>query len=120
MVNNICSGTGLTANQTCTFSIRFSPASQGKGFTDSFDIPSNDPKFDSVTVSVTGNAEGLRLTINQITTDNCTNIELLISVFDKDGIPRSELTTDNVALFENDDPNPKTIDLLQEITFIPD
>jgi len=119
ILNNNCSGNGLTANQTCTFNVRFSPTSQGKGFTDSFDIPTNDPKFNSVTVSVTGNAECLRLTINQITTDNCTNIELLISVFDKDGIPRSELTTDNVALFENDDPNPKPIELTPVISIMP-
>ena len=101
IVNNTCSGSGLTANQTCTFSIRFSPASQGKGFTDSFDIPSNDPKFDSVTVSVTGNAEGLRLSINQITTNNFPIIELIIAVSDKDGFPVTGLLPDNVALYEN-------------------
>jgi VWFA-related protein len=117
IVNNTCSGSGLTANQTCTFSIRFSPTSQGKGFTDSFDIPSNDPNFGSVTVSVTGNAEGLRLSINQITTSNFPIIELIIAVSDKDGFPVTGLLPDNVALFENGEL--KTIELTPLISVMP-
>jgi VWFA-related protein len=117
ILNNNCSGNGLTANQTCTFNVRFSPTSQGKGFTDSFDIPTNDPKFNSVTVSVTGNAEGLRISINQTTTNICPKIELFISVFDKDGIPISGCTPDNVALFENGEPKP--IELTPVISILP-
>jgi VWFA-related protein len=119
IVNDNCSGTALTANKECPFTVLFSPTSQGKGFTDSFDIPSNDPNFATVTVGVVGNAEGLRLSINQTTTDTCQDIELHIAVFDKDGFPISELTTDNVALFENDDPNPKTIELNPAISIMP-
>ena len=104
ILNNKCSGSGLTANQTCTFNIRFSPTSQGKGFTDSFDILSNDTNFGSVTVSVTGNAEGLRLSINQITTNNLPNIELIIAVSDKDGIPITNLLNNNVTISENGEP----------------
>ena len=117
ILNNTCSGIGLTANQTCTFNVQFSPTSQGKGFTDSFDIPSNDSNFNSVTVSVTGNAEGLRVSINQTTTNICPNIELLIAVFDKDGIPISGLTPDNVALFESGEPKP--IALTPVISILP-
>ena len=115
--NNKCSGSGLTANQTCTFNIRFSPTSQGKGFTDSFDIPSNDTNFGSVTVSVTGNAEGLRLSINQITTNNPPYIELIIAVSDKDGIPITNLLDNNVALYENG--VQKTIELTPLISVMP-
>jgi VWFA-related protein len=99
ILNNTCSGMGLTANQTCTFNIRFSPTIQGQVFTDSFDIPSNATNFSSVKVSVTGKAEGLRLSINQITTNNFPNIELIIAVSDKDGIPITDLN--NVTLSEN-------------------
>jgi VWFA-related protein len=107
ILNNTCSGKGLTANQICTFNIRFSPTSQGKGFTDSFDIPSNDTNFSSVTVSVTGNAEGLRLSINQINTNNFPdNVELIIAVSNKDGSAVTGLLTDNVAFFENGERKP--------------
>src|SRR3990170_6372665 len=115
--NNKCSGSGLTANQTCTFNIRFSPTSQGKGFTDSFDIPSNDTNFGSVTVSVTGNAEGLRLSINQITTNNPPYIELIIAVSDKDGIPITNLLDNNVTLYESG--VQKTIELTPLISVMP-
>src|SRR3990172_9216044 len=117
ILNNKCSGSELTANQTCTFNIRFSPTSQGKGFTDSFDIPSNDTNFGSVTVSVTGNAEGLRLSINQITTNNPPYIELIIAVSDKDGIPITNLLDNNVALYENGVQN--TIELTPLISVMP-
>jgi hypothetical protein len=86
ILNDACSGNTLTASQQCTITVQFSPTSQGEGFTDSFDIPSDDPHFPSVTVVVIGNAEGLRVSINQVTTDSCTNIELHMAVFNKDGI----------------------------------
>ena len=117
ILNNNCSGNGLTANQTCTFNVRFSPTSQGKGFTDSFDIPSNDTNFGSVTVSVTGNAEGLRLSINQITTNNPPYIELIIAVSDKDGIPITNLLDNNVTLYESG--VQKTIELTPLISVMP-
>src|SRR3972149_6624395 len=60
ILNNDCSGKGLTANQKCTFKVRFSPAIQGQGLNDSFDVPSNDPNQNPVTVNVSGNAEGIR------------------------------------------------------------
>jgi hypothetical protein len=47
ILNDACSGNTLTASQQCTFTVRFSPTSQGR-FTGSFDIPSDDPNFPSV------------------------------------------------------------------------
>lgn len=101
ILSNNCSGNGLTANEACTFKVRFSPTSQGKGFTDSFDIPTNDPNDNSVTVNVSGNAEGLRLSINDVITSGCPSIDVFIAVSDKDGNPISGLIPDNVDLFEN-------------------
>jgi hypothetical protein len=126
ILNDACSGNTLTASQQCTITVQFSPTSQGEGFTDSFDIPSDDPHFPSVTVGVVGNAEGLRVSINQVTTDSCTNIELHMAVFNKDGIvfnkdgiAVSGLTTpDNVTLSENNEP--MNIDLTNIGTILPD
>jgi VWFA-related protein len=118
ILNDACSGNTLTASQQCTITVQFSPTSQGEGFTDSFDIPSDDPHFPSVTVVVIGNAEGLRVSINQVTTDSCTNIELHMAVFNKDGIAVSLTTPDNVTLSENNEP--MNIDLTNIGTILPD
>jgi VWFA-related protein len=117
ILNDACSGNTLTASQQCTFTVRFSPTSQGR-FSGSFDIPSNDPNFPFWTVGVVGNAEGLRVSINQVTTDNCTNIELLMTVFDKDNNAVSGLPLDNVTLTENNEP--MNIDLTNIGTILPD
>ncbi len=51
--DDLCSGTTLTTNSSCTLDILFSPTSEGKPL-DSFDIPSNDPNRSVVTLSVSG------------------------------------------------------------------
>jgi VWFA-related protein len=101
ILNDSCSGKSLTASQTCTFNVRFSPTSQGNQFNDSFDIPSNDPNLNLVTVGVTGNGEALRISINQVTTTSCPDIDLLITVSDKNGSPISGLQPTNINLSEN-------------------
>ena len=51
--DDICSGLTLAPTASCTFDISYSPVVSGV-FVDSFDIPSNDPDEDSITVSVSG------------------------------------------------------------------
>jgi len=53
LVNDTCSGQTVVAAANCTFDVRFAPTATGV-FSDSFDIPSNDPDESSVTVSVSG------------------------------------------------------------------
>ena len=50
---NNCMPGMLTPNTSCSFVVRFSPLSAGT-FNDTFDIPSNDPDENPVTVSVSG------------------------------------------------------------------
>ena len=120
ILNNDCSGKGLTANQICTFKVQFFPTSQtiqGVVLNDSFDIPSNDSNQNPVTVSVSGKAEGLRLSINQDNTTSCPNIELLVAVSDKNGSPISGLLPGNFLFFENG--VSKAIDLSPVLSSIP-
>lgn len=53
ILNDNCSGQIIIASGSCTFTVSFSPASPGT-FSDTFDIPSNDPDEDPVTVTVSG------------------------------------------------------------------
>lgn len=51
--NDLCSGQTLGPSETCSLDVRFSPTAAGS-YSDAFDIPSNDPDEDPVTVSVSG------------------------------------------------------------------
>jgi len=62
--NDTCTGQTLTPASSCTFDIRFAPISVNP-FSDSLDIPSNDPDEDPVTFSVSGT--GLSSTVPDIT-----------------------------------------------------
>ena len=48
-----CSGQTVSASLSCTLTVRFTPDTIGL-FNDSFDIPSNDPDEDPVTITVSG------------------------------------------------------------------
>ncbi len=48
-----CSGKTLSAGSNCTLTVRFTPVAIGT-FSDSFDIPSNDPDQPSITMQVNG------------------------------------------------------------------
>jgi hypothetical protein len=48
-----CSGKTLAAGGTCSVTVRFAPTAQGT-YSDSFDIPSNDPDQSAVTMQVSG------------------------------------------------------------------
>jgi len=117
LVNNLCSGKTLKASQTCTFQVRFSPVTQNV-FNDTFDIPSNDPGDNTVSVSVSGNGKALRVTVNQVSTDSCPSLlDLSVAVADKDGNPISGLGDNNFFLFE--DGVPKDISSVLEHTQLP-
>ncbi len=100
ILNDNCSGKQLAPSQTCTLLVRFSPTSQG-GFTDVFDIPSNDPTKSSVAVSVSGYAGGLKVSIMQVNGDSCPKVKSLITVTDENANPLSGLLPNNFSLFEN-------------------
>lgn len=52
-MDDLCSGQTLAPAGNCTLTVRFSPTATGH-YTDSFDIPSDDPDENPVTVSVNG------------------------------------------------------------------
>jgi len=127
-----CSMQTLASLQTCTFQVRFAPTDQGS-FNDTFDIPSNDPDENPVTVTVSGDGKGLNVSINQVST-NCPNpsptVTLYITVSDEDGDPLAPLLTKaNFSLFENSVPiapgdivfkDPSTLDLPKSIALVLD
>lgn len=53
IVNDTCSGQTLPFSASCTFVVHFASASQGT-YSDTFDIPSNDPNESAVFLTVTG------------------------------------------------------------------
>ncbi len=53
VINDNCSGQTISVAADCTFDVRFAPTVAGV-FSDSFDVPSNDPDESSVTVNVSG------------------------------------------------------------------
>jgi hypothetical protein len=54
ILNDSCSGQTISPSSNCTFKVNFLPSSSGYA-SDSFDIPSNDPDENPVTMNVTGN-----------------------------------------------------------------
>ena len=85
-----CSLKTLPSLRTCTLRVRFEPTTQGDNFNDTFDIPSNDPDENPVTVTVSGDGKGLNVSFNQVST-NCPTVTptvtLYITVADEDGDP---------------------------------
>lgn len=99
ILNDDCSGHSLSSSQTCTLQVRFSPTTQGSGLTDSFDIPSNAPN--PVTVNVSGSGRALRVFVNNVASTSCPEIELSITVTDKNGTPITTLPQGAFQLTEN-------------------
>ena len=109
ILNDNCSGNSIVPTGTCTFQIRFSPSSQN-AFNDVFNIPSNDPDAaeNPVVLNVSGTGRMLNVSINQIYTNSCPRVRLLINVNDKDGYPLTGLTGNHLTLLEN--AAPRTIE----------
>ena len=57
ILNDTCSGQTVAPSNNCTFTVRFSPNSTA-AVNDNFDIPSDDPDENPVTVSVSGTGTG--------------------------------------------------------------
>ncbi len=100
ILNDNCSGAQMTPSQTCTLQVRFSPTSRG-GFNDSFDIPSNDPDRNSVTVSISGSGRALGVAINKVVIDSCPLVKVFVTATDADANPLPDLLQSNFSLFEN-------------------
>jgi VWFA-related protein len=105
IVNDSCSGRALSASGSCTFQVRFQPPDQ-LNYNDSFDIPSNDPDENPVTVTVSGTGKALRVTINQIETTQCPAdiLRVFVTVLDKNNNPKTDLQLNfntYFDLFEN-------------------
>jgi hypothetical protein len=54
ILNDSCSGQTISPSSNCTFQVVFSPSTSDT-FNDSFDIPSNDPDENPLTVTISGN-----------------------------------------------------------------
>lgn len=100
IVTDNCSGTSLAPSEKCTVQVRFLPTSQG-AFTDTFDIPSDDPNKDLAKVSVSGTGRALNVSINQVDTDDCPTVKLFITVTESNDDPQLGLTQSDFSLFEN-------------------
>lgn len=99
--NDNCSLKTLASLRTCTLLVRFEPTTQGDNFNDTFDIPSNDPDEDPVTVTVSGDGKGLNVSINQVST-SCPTVTLYVTVSDSAGAPLvPALTQGKFYLYEN-------------------
>ena len=103
ITSDTCSGQTLQPTWTCALQIQFAPKSIA-AFQDSFDIPSNDPDENPLTVVVSGDGNGLNVTINQVFTNKCPEVDLLTSVTDADGNAINNLTESNFSILENDQP----------------
>ncbi len=107
ILNDNCSGAQMAPLQTCTLQVRFSPTSRGP-FNDSFDIPSNDPDRNSVTVSISGFGRAFGVAINKVVIDSCSLVPFLVKVFvtatDVDANPLPDLLLGNFLLYENGSP----------------
>lgn len=92
-----CTGQTLTPAANCTLTIRFSPPSTGY-FSDSFDIPSDDPNENPVTVNVDGT--GIGLPVPDITvTDSIAPVNDLQVLF---GNVSQTMSSDETVTITND------------------
>jgi len=63
IVNDTCSGQNILPADTCTITVRFSPTSVAV-FSDSFNIPSNDPDESQITMNISGT--GIAIQVSDI------------------------------------------------------
>ncbi len=119
IVSDNCSGQTIPPGESHTLTVRFSPTAKGS-FSDSFNIPSNDPDFPTVTVVLTGSSPNCAPTapVVDITPNNpSTAADLVCTVttestdadgdtvtytyqWYKDGVLQSDLNTNTVPAAE--------------------
>jgi VWFA-related protein len=100
LLEDTCSGSELWVSEECSIKIRFQPIA-AVSFSDTFDIPSNDPDDTMITVGVEGDGRTLNVTINQVELETCPEIMLYVSVTDKNDDFVTVLGKDNFLLTEN-------------------
>ncbi|WP_177421173.1 choice-of-anchor D domain-containing protein, partial [endosymbiont of Lamellibrachia barhami] len=97
ILNDTCSTQTLTQFASCSLTVRFSPPSTG-AFSDTFDIPSDDPDENPVTVNVDGT--GIGLAVPDITvTDSVAPVDDLAIAF---GNVTQATTSDETVTITND------------------
>lgn len=101
LLEDTCSGTDLWVSEECSIKIRFQPTT-AVSFSDTFDIPSNDPDDTNITVGVEGDGRTLNVAINQVELETCPEIMLYVSVTDKNDAFVTGLEEENFLLTEND------------------
>ena len=102
-----CSGISLAPNASCSVFVRFAPTNPVQAvYSDSFSIPSNDADEPSLTVNVTGNGQGLNVTINKVDTSGLPNIRMVVSVTNGNNAPETGLVPGDFSVFEGGSPRP--------------
>jgi VWFA-related protein len=100
-----CSGISLAPNASCSVFVRFAPTNPVQAvYSDSFSIPSKDADEPSLTVNVTGNGQGLNVTINKVDTSGHPTIRMVVSVTDGNNAPVTGLLKGNFSVFEGGSP----------------
>ena len=95
-----CSGTTVPPSSSCSLIIRFSPTSQA-GFSDSFDIPSNDSDEGVLAATLSGDGKALNVSIVSVETIAPQTVKVIVSVTDQNDVPVTGLLDNNFSLFEN-------------------
>ena len=95
-----CSNATLSASQTCSVKVRFSPTGTGS-FTASLSVPSNDPDSGTLHINVSGIGYGLNVWVNQITA-TCPTITAEVTVTNpRNNIPLTTLTDNELKIYHN-------------------
>jgi VWFA-related protein len=101
IVDDNCSGVGLSVSSTCSIKVRFSPTAQ-TDFTSTLNITSNDNDENPLVISLRGSGRAYDVSINRVEKNTCPDkLNLLISVVDNTGVPVTTLIKENFRLFEN-------------------
>ena len=98
IVNDACSRQTISPDGSCTFTIRFEPTEVGS-FSDTLDIPSNDPDDPSVIVRVSGNGVAQHLVANITVTGSTIPLDDLQVVF---GDVAELTSSDQTVMITND------------------
>jgi VWFA-related protein len=103
-----CSNDSVRSSSFCTVKIRLTPGAQ-IDYNDRLLIPSNDPDENPVAVALSGKGRNWNVTINEVQTDICPTLKLLVSVTDVNGAPQLNLPSTVFSILENGGTTPKTI-----------
>jgi hypothetical protein len=107
IVSDGCSGQALAQGESCTLTVRFSPALEGS-YTDSFDIPSDDPDENPVTVNVSGDGTLTPVPDITVTDSVAPNDDLLVAF----GDVTESTSSDQTVTVTNDGTGDLTLDVM--------